>query len=166
MNQGSARSSLAGGAHPHRIESVRVLFLQSQGLGAVLIVVGENQFIVIYENWISSRVAQISNAALRRSFFAYDENTNDGAVKEQCRQETETLAILTGLEIDSAKSGIKPNLSTYGSNSFSKKWKPLLPILVVLTRIKSWLRVNCAHCQKQAVFIQFHIRLHIAFDGS
>ena len=61
----------------------------------------------------SSRVGQISNAVLRRSIFAYDENTDDGAIKEQCRQETETLAILTGLEIDSAKSGIKPDLSAY-----------------------------------------------------
>lgn len=67
----------------------------------------------VVKSTFSSRVGQISNAALRRSIFAYDENTEDGAVKEQCRQETETLAILTGLEIDSAKSGIKPDLSAY-----------------------------------------------------
>ena len=60
----------------------------------------------------SSRVGQISNAALDRSILAYDENA-DTAIKEKCRQETETLAILTGLEIDSAKSGIKPDLSAY-----------------------------------------------------
>lgn len=60
----------------------------------------------------SSRVGQISNAALDRSILAYDENA-DTDIKEKCRQETETLAILTGLEIDSAKSGVKPDLSAY-----------------------------------------------------
>ena len=63
-------------------------------------------------NLLSSRVGQISNAALDRSIIAYDENA-DAETKERCRQETETLAILTGLEIDSAKSGIKPDLSEY-----------------------------------------------------
>ena len=63
-------------------------------------------------NTFSSRVGQISNAALDRSIIAYDENA-DAETKEKCRQETETLAILTGLEIDSAKSGIKPDLSAY-----------------------------------------------------
>ena len=60
----------------------------------------------------SSRVGQISNAALDRSVIAYDENTTDEA-KSRLRAETETLAILTGLEIDSAKSGVKPDLSDY-----------------------------------------------------
>lgn len=60
----------------------------------------------------SSRVGQISNAALNRSILAYDENSDDEE-RETCRKETEILAILTGLEIDSAKSGIKPDLSEY-----------------------------------------------------
>ena len=60
----------------------------------------------------SSRVGQISNAALDRSMIAYDESLDD-EIREQNRKETETLAILTGLEIDSAKSGIKPDLSAY-----------------------------------------------------
>lgn len=60
----------------------------------------------------SSRVGQISNAALDRSMLAYDE-TLDEEIREQNRKETETLAILTGLEIDSAKSGVKPDLSAY-----------------------------------------------------
>lgn len=60
----------------------------------------------------SSRVGQISNAALDRSMVAYDESADD-ETREQNRKETETLAILTGLEIDSAKSGIKPDLSAY-----------------------------------------------------
>lgn len=60
----------------------------------------------------SSRVGQISNAALDRSMLAYDESLSD-EIREQNRKETETLAILTGLEIDSAKSGVKPDLSAY-----------------------------------------------------
>ena len=68
----------------------------------------------------SSRVGQISNAALRRSIIAYDENSTD-AEREQCRRETEVLAILTGLEIDSAKSGIKPDLSAYLGGGSGKK---------------------------------------------
>ena len=64
------------------------------------------------KNTFSSRVGQISNAALDRSIVAYDENT-DYDIKEQYRKETEILEILTGLEIDSAKSGIKPDLSEY-----------------------------------------------------
>ena len=60
----------------------------------------------------SSRIGQISNAALRRSILAYDDAAPE-ALREQCREETEILTILTGLEIDSAKSGIKPDLSEY-----------------------------------------------------
>ena len=60
----------------------------------------------------SSRVGQISNAALRRSVIAYDEAASE-ELREQYRKETEILAILTGLEIDSAKSGIKPDLTEY-----------------------------------------------------
>ena len=60
----------------------------------------------------SSRVGQISNAALRRGIIAYNENTDD-AESAESRQDTEVLAILTGLEIDSAKSGVKPDLSEY-----------------------------------------------------
>lgn len=60
----------------------------------------------------SSRVGQISNAALRRGIIAYDEKA-DEEIRNAAREDTETLAILTGLEIDSAKSGIKPDLSEY-----------------------------------------------------
>ncbi len=68
----------------------------------------------------SSRVGQISNAALRRGVIAYDENADD-TEKQKCREETETLAILTGLEIDSAKSGIKPDLDEYLSPLTSRR---------------------------------------------
>ena len=68
----------------------------------------------------SSRIGQISNAALRRSIIAYDENST-AEEREQCRLETETLAILTGLEIDSAKSGIKPDLSQYLDGNRGRK---------------------------------------------
>ena len=54
---------------------------------------------------------QICNAALDR-IIAYNENLNAEEC-QHCREETETLAILTGLEIDSAKSGIRPDLDEY-----------------------------------------------------
>ena len=60
----------------------------------------------------SNRVGLISNTALRSGIIAYNEST-DSAAREQSREETETLAILTGLEIDSAKSGIRPDLSEF-----------------------------------------------------
>lgn len=60
----------------------------------------------------SSRVGQISNAALSRGVIAYDESITDEE-RKNVLEEVETLAILTGLEIDSAKSGIKPDLSAY-----------------------------------------------------
>ena len=64
------------------------------------------------KNTFSSRVDQISNAALNRSIIAYNENSTSEE-RERYRREVETLAILTGLEIDSAKSGVKPDLSEY-----------------------------------------------------
>ena len=67
---------------------------------------------VTVRNTFSSRVGQISNAVLSRGIIAYDENTADEE-KERYYHEVETLAILTGLEIDSAKSGVKPDLSEY-----------------------------------------------------
>lgn len=63
----------------------------------------------------SSRVGQICNAALDRSIIAYNENS-DAEERQRCREETELLAILTGLEIDSAKSGIRPDLDEYLSH--------------------------------------------------
>ena len=59
------------------------------------------------KNTFSSRVGQISNAAFDRSVIAYNENSTSEE-RQKCREEAETLAILTGLEIDSAKTGIKP----------------------------------------------------------
>lgn len=60
----------------------------------------------------ASRVGQICNAALDRSVIAYNENSEERE-RRRCREETETLAILVGLEIDSAKSGVRPDLSEY-----------------------------------------------------
>mgnify|MGYP002520594753 CR=1 FL=1 len=74
-----------------------------------------NDNIARYEtirNTFSSRIGQISNIALDRSLIAYNENS-DNEERERCRKEVETLAILTGLEIDSGKSGVKPDLSEY-----------------------------------------------------
>lgn len=63
-------------------------------------------------NTFASRIGQISNAALNRSIIAYNENIPEKE-RERYRQEVETLAILTGLEIDAAKSGVRPDLSQY-----------------------------------------------------
>lgn len=68
------------------------------------------------KNTFSSHVGQISNAALSRGIIAYDESLTEEE-REHYLQEVETLAILTGLEIDSAKSGIKPDLSEYIEHS-------------------------------------------------
>lgn len=68
------------------------------------------------KNTFSSRVGQISNSALSRGIIAYDESLTEKE-REHYLQEVETLAILTGLEIDSAKSGIKPDLSEYIEHS-------------------------------------------------
>lgn len=60
----------------------------------------------------SNRVGLICNAAFDRSIVAYDENSDDEE-RERYKSETEMLQILTGLEIDSVKSGIKPDLTEY-----------------------------------------------------
>lgn len=77
------------------------------------------RFITV-KNIFSSRIGQISNAALSRGVIAYDENT-DTEEKERYYHEVETLAILNGLEIDSAKSGIKPDLSDYIEKKNTKR---------------------------------------------
>lgn len=59
-----------------------------------------------------TRIGQICNAAFDRSIVAYDESLDAGE-RKQLEEETEVLEILTGLEIDSAKSGVKPELSEY-----------------------------------------------------
>ena len=78
----------------------------------------------------SSRIGQISNAALRRGIQAYDES-GDEEHRKQYREDTELLAVLTGLEIDSAKSGVKPILDRFlerqsAPDSLILKYKYLL----------------------------------------
>ena len=70
-----------------------------------------DRFLTVRDTF-SSRIGQICNAAFDRSVIAYDENST-AEERRRCREETETLAILTGLEIDSAKSGVKPDLEPY-----------------------------------------------------
>ncbi len=67
---------------------------------------------VTVKNTFSARIGQICNAALDRSVIAYNENT-DPKLRKQFKEETEVLAILSGLEIDAAKTGIRPDLSDY-----------------------------------------------------
>lgn len=64
------------------------------------------------KNTFSARIGQICNAALDRSVIAYNEKT-DPNLRKKYKQETEVLAILSGLEIDAAKTGIRPNLSDF-----------------------------------------------------
>ena len=64
------------------------------------------------ENTFAARIGQICNAALDRSVIAYSENTVPEE-RKQYRRELETLAILSGLEIDAAKTGVRPNLDAY-----------------------------------------------------
>ena len=72
------------------------------------------------------RIGQICNAAFNRSIIAYDENS-DSKLRKQMTEETETLEILTGLEIDSAKSGVKPDIEEYvGFFSFGVPRSPFL----------------------------------------
>lgn len=59
-----------------------------------------------------TQIGQICNAAFDRSIIGYDENSTVEE-RQQLREEAEVLEILTGLEIDSAKSGIKPDLTEY-----------------------------------------------------
>lgn len=66
----------------------------------------------VVKNTFSTRIGQICNAAFDRSIIAYDENS-DMAERERLQRETEMLEILTGLEIDSVKSGIKPDLTEF-----------------------------------------------------
>lgn len=84
----------------------------------------------------SSRVGQICNAALDRSIIAYNENS-DAEERERCWEETETLAILTGLEIDSAKSGIRPDLDEYLTHKTVKRSDFLKYKTLVFHRVPS-----------------------------
>lgn len=64
------------------------------------------------KNTFSARIGLICNAALDRSVIAYNEKT-DPKLRKRYKKETEVLAILSGLEIDAAKTGIRPDLSEY-----------------------------------------------------
>lgn len=87
-----------------------------------------DRFVTVRDTF-SSRIGQICNAAFDRSIIAYDENST-AEERQRCREETETLAILTGLEIDSAKSGVKPDLDEYLNKNTARsrflKYKVLL----------------------------------------
>lgn len=69
------------------------------------------RFVTVRDTF-STRIGQICNAALDRSVIAYNDSA-DAKERKRCLHETELLAILTGLEIDSAKTGIRPDLSEY-----------------------------------------------------
>ena len=72
------------------------------------------------ENTFAARIGQICNAALDRSVIAYSERTDKKTRKQYC-QELEALAILSGLEIDAAKTGVRPNLDEFLSGRKVKR---------------------------------------------
>ena len=63
------------------------------------------------KHMLSPRNAALKHAEMQ-AFIAYNENL-DVQERKRLQEETEVLAILTGLEIDSAKSGIRPDLDEY-----------------------------------------------------
>ena len=73
----------------------------------------------------SARFGQICNAALDHDIIAAY-NKNSGAEGHQrCREGTEPLAILTGLEMGSARSGVRPDLEKFLSQ-WTVNWTPFL----------------------------------------
>ena len=64
------------------------------------------------ENTFAARIGQICNAALDRSVIAYNDHA-DPEERKRCRRDLEALAIYSGLEIDVAKTGVRPNLDEF-----------------------------------------------------
>ena len=64
------------------------------------------------KNTFAARIGQICNAALDRSVIAYNDHA-DPEERKRCRRDLEALAIYSGLEIDAAKTGVRPNLDEF-----------------------------------------------------
>lgn len=77
-----------------------------------------DRFVTVRDTF-SNRIGQLCNTAFDRSVIAYDENLT-AEEKKKYREETELLAILTGLEIDASKSGVRPYLDDYFRNAPQK----------------------------------------------
>ncbi len=72
------------------------------------------------ENTFAARIGQICNAAMDRSVIAYDEKA-DPELRKKYRRELEVLAILSGLEIDAGKTGVRPDLDAFiGKNRIKR----------------------------------------------
>ena len=72
------------------------------------------------------------NAALDRSVIAYNEHANPEE-RKRCRRDLEALAIYSGLEIDAAKTGVRPNLDEFLSGRKVKR-TPFLQYKYLLER--------------------------------
>lgn len=70
-----------------------------------------------FENTFSSRVGLISNNAFYKSFNSYNKGNID------IKEEIPIYTILSGLEIDSAKKGVKPYLLSREENHLAKLFK-------------------------------------------
>ena len=88
----------------------------------------------------SSRIGQISNAALRRSILAYDEHT-PVQDRERYRKETEMLTILEDLELQYRKQGIKDNSGAKKGDS--RFLKTILRGVFDAADYREQLRSNC-----------------------
>ena len=84
------------------------------------------------ENTFAARIGQICNAALDRSVIAYNEHT-DPEERKRCRRDLEALAIYSGLEIDAAKTGVRPNLDEF-LGGWKVKRTPFLQYKYLLER--------------------------------
>lgn len=115
LNECVARNYYANNFSPyHHATGISLLKIPS----AVPIICDANDWQARFEtikSTFANRVGLICNAAFDRSIAAYDENSDDDE-REKLKAETEMLQILTGLEIDSVKSGIKPDLTEYLNN--------------------------------------------------
>ena len=84
------------------------------------------------ENTFAARIGQICNAALDRSVIAYNDHA-DPEERKRCRRDLESLAIYSGLEIDAAKTGVRPNLDEFLSGRKVKR-TPFLQYKYLLER--------------------------------
>lgn len=84
------------------------------------------------ENTFAARIGQICNAALDRSVIAYNDHA-DPEERKRCRRDLEALAIYSGLEIDAAKTGVRPNLDEFLGGRKEKR-TPFLQYKYLLER--------------------------------
>ena len=109
-----------------------------------------DRFVTVRDTF-SNRIGQLCNTAFDRSVIAYDENLTVEE-KKKYREETELLAILTGLEIDAAKSGVRPYLDEYFRSAPKKSAFLQYKSTAALERRAAWYELTPR--QKKERYIQ------------